>query len=134
MKKILIIDDDRMWTEFCKTLFALQPLKQDYQLLIAHTIKQGLKLAQQEQPDLILLEIFINSSSSLSTKKGYQALKLLKQNPKIKNIPVIINTALHYSKQDPETVKQLGALDSWDKTEVNEPSLIQKRIEEVLGG
>ncbi|SFC44090.1 PAS domain S-box-containing protein [Marinospirillum celere] len=53
------------------------------QLLEAHQAELGLELAQAHQPDLILLDI------NMPGMDGYQLMRVLKQHPQLKRIPVI---------------------------------------------
>ncbi len=52
--------------------------------------EQGVELAKQEKPDLILMDIMMPKMD------GYTACNLVKEDPVIKGIPVIMLTALDY--------------------------------------
>ena len=55
MKRILLIDDDRLITEpLARTLSA-----NGYQVLVGSNGREGLRLALQEQPDLVVLDILM---------------------------------------------------------------------------
>ena len=98
MKKILIIEDE---SALQKSLSDV--LSQDgYQINSALDGEIGLKLAQSEKPDLILLDLV------LPKLHGLEVLKKIKENIEIKNIPVIILTNLE-SMQDIERAMELGA-------------------------
>ena len=80
-KKILLIDDTETF------LFMLtQILKDDYNLAIAKNGEDGLEIAKEQTPDLILLDIVMPGMS------GYDVLKELKSDAKMKHIPVILIT------------------------------------------
>ena len=52
-----------------------------------------LKIATALQPDLILLDLF------MPVKTGFTSAKELRQNPHLKNIPIIIVTASSITKE-----------------------------------
>ena len=62
-------------------------LKSDYQILQAPDGQSGLDTAQENMPDVILLDI------NLPDMHGYDVVKALKQSAELKNIPVIALTA-----------------------------------------
>lgn len=81
--KILIIDDSML------TLKLLEDILRDtYDVIIAQCGEDGLKLALEEQPDLILLDI------EMPRMNGFEVLKNLQSNRKTEPIPVIFLTGL----------------------------------------
>jgi len=56
-------------------------------LLDSHTAKQGIELAEAQQPDLILMDI------NLPDMDGFAALGLLRGNPRTRHIPVVAISA-----------------------------------------
>lgn len=98
-QKILIIDDERF-----NINVLIDILKPDYTTLIAKNGKQALKLAQTNQPDLILLDV------TMPDMDGYEICRLLKEGGETKDIPVIFITA----RSEPEEQNkgyELGAVD-----------------------
>lgn len=89
MAKILIIDDDPDLREMLQ-LFLSQS---DHQVLLASDGLEGLRLAWENQPDLILLDVV------LPTVDGHQVLRRLKSMPETKAIPVIMLTAVTAARQ-----------------------------------
>lgn len=83
MKKILLVDDDKGVVETVK--FLLQT--EGYSVLTATNGEEGLDQARKENPDLILLDILMPKVN------GYQMALTLSQDPKLKNIPVVLLTA-----------------------------------------
>ena len=55
-------------------------------VLLAGDGPSGIELAQKEQPDLILLDV------QMPDMDGFQACRILKSNPKMENIPVLMVT------------------------------------------
>ena len=84
-EKILIIDDE---PELVKAV-QIRLETSGYEVEIAYDGQTGLKKAEEIKPDLILLDIIIPNVD------GYEVCRELKDNPKTKNIPIIILSASH---------------------------------------
>ena len=91
-KKILIIEDEK---SLIKNLELA--LGEDYQVLSSSTGQEGIKIAQEDKPDLILLDFM------LPDMEGSDILKELKSNEKTDDIPVIVLT----NRSDQETVSKI---------------------------
>jgi CheY-like chemotaxis protein len=83
IKRILIIEDDPNNRELEKTLLK----RGGYSILEAEDAERGITIAEDEQPDVILLDW------QLPKMDGLQAIQVLKNNPRTKDIPVIFVTA-----------------------------------------
>jgi len=121
MKKVLIIDDEEDLTFFIK---ANLELSGEYQVLIAHTGKEGLKCAERYRPDIILLDIMMPHMD------GFETLKRLKKSPATLPIPVIMLSA----KGDEDS--KIQAACSYNDDYVVKPVEVDKlkvKIAEVLG-
>ncbi|MFH1189093.1 MAG: response regulator [Candidatus Omnitrophota bacterium] len=99
-KKILIIDDEPDLVRVIE--FKLE--KAGYAVSSADNGGDGLKMAQNSRPDLILLDI------RLPVMDGYEVCGAIKNNPDLKNIPVIFLTA-SANNTVAEKTKELGADD-----------------------
>ncbi len=84
MKKILIIDDEEEFDTFIKTNLEL---REDYEVSFALDGEEGLRVAKELKPDLILLDIMMPKMN------GFEVLKGLRGDEKTKSIPVIMVTA-----------------------------------------
>jgi len=118
--KILFIEDDPDQIFLYSTKFKLEGCN----FISAKDGEEGLKMAENEKPNLILLDIL------LGDENGIDVLTKLKQNSKTKNIPVIVFT--NFAKE--ETVKQalaLGAVEYVIKAKVV-PSEIVKKVKKAL--
>lgn len=82
-KKILIVDDEPDFVKMIKTRLEAN----DYKVAVAFDGEEGLKKAQEEIPDAILLDIM------MPKKDGYTFLLDLKKDEATKSIPVIALTA-----------------------------------------
>lgn len=101
--KILLIDD------IPANLQTLgRALASEYDLHIANAGAQGLKLAQEIAPDLILLDIMMPEMD------GYEVCQRLKADPRLRTIPVIFVTALSDLDSEAKGL-QLGAIDYLSK-------------------
>jgi CheY-like chemotaxis protein len=113
MKKILIVED----VEFNRDL-VVQLLEDDYEILTASDGEEGLRLAERERPDLILMDL------SLPVIDGWEATRRLKANEALKNIPIIALSA-HAMMGDEEKARECGCDDYLSKP-LDEDLLFQK--------
>lgn len=84
MAKILIIEDEEVLYQMYQQLLQ----NHGHKVFVGKTGEKGLKLALEEHPDLILLDI------RLPKMDGMAMLKLLRQDTWGTNVPVIILTNL----------------------------------------
>ena len=83
MKKILIVDDEQDIVESLK--FVLEAA--DFTCYSAYNGEDGLRLAKEIIPDLIILDVMMPKIN------GYKISRLLKYDAKYKNIPILMVTA-----------------------------------------
>ncbi len=82
-KKILLVDDTDTILLFLKTLLA----GNDFEFLTAKNGAEAVEKARRERPDLVLLDIF------MPVMDGIEACRVMKGDPELKDIPVVIVTA-----------------------------------------
>lgn len=99
MEKVLIVDDSRLDVKVLADI-----LKEEYEVITAHTGEEGLQKAKEEMPVLILLDIV------MPIKDGFEILKELKNAENTKEIPVIFLTALTDEKTEEKGLLN-GAVD-----------------------
>ncbi len=116
-KKILIIDDDYTGT----TLVSFLLRSNGYDVIAAFNGEEGLEKANQEKPDLIVLDIMMPKMD------GYTFLRKLKQ-VNILNIPPVI--MLTAKDKMEETFRMEGVADYFVKPLDTEKFL--KKIKELL--
>lgn len=116
MAKILIIEDDPYVQRMYKRLFALK----NYELLIASNGEQGVLLAHEGHPDVILLDIMMQGMN------GLEVLEKLKNESDTQHIPVLMLTNLS-DDLTIEKAKSLGA----DSYMVKADFLPQQVLDEV---
>jgi CheY-like chemotaxis protein len=85
MAKILVVEDDTVSAEMIKIRLA----KQGYKVIVAKTGEEGIRLAQEELPDLILMDMLLPGIH------GLEATIQLKKNPQTKMIPVFALTIMN---------------------------------------
>lgn len=83
MKRILIVDDEQDIVESLK--FVLESA--DFTCYCAYNGEDGLRLAKELVPDLIILDVMMPKIN------GYKISRLLKYDAKYKNIPILMVTA-----------------------------------------
>ncbi len=89
--KILAIDDNG---DNLATLVAvLKDLLPDAAVVTTQYGPQGIELARQEQPDIILLDVVMPEMD------GYEVCRILKRNDDTKHIPVVFLTALKTTRE-----------------------------------
>ena len=81
--QILIIDDDEISRYLLKGILA----SSGYRLLQAGGGKEGLRLARESKPQLIILDL------SMPDLSGFEVLEALKDDPETQHIPVVIYTS-----------------------------------------
>jgi DNA-binding response OmpR family regulator len=118
-KTILIIDDNPAVIEALQSHLTAN----GYDVISASDGREGLKKAQEEKPDLVLLDI------TMPRVNGYQICRELKQDPKTKNIKIIILSG-NIQESDAFWGKESGADDYVTKPFDNAELL--KRIEDIL--
>lgn len=115
-RRILLVEDDQLMIKLYKTKFALG----DYQLAIAPNGPRALKLAASDRPDVILLDLVMPGMD------GYEVLKRLKKDPRTKDIPVIVLTALTGEEEEVGRAMKLGAVDFIKKTAYTPREVVEK--------
>jgi CheY-like chemotaxis protein len=119
MAKILLIEDNEM----NRDMLARRLERRGYQVVMAVDGDQGVRLAQEHAPDLILMDM------SLPVLDGWEATRQLKATPTTQAIPIIALTA-HAMSGDREKALDAGCND-YDSKPIEFPRLLGK-IEALL--
>jgi len=117
---ILLIEPDAFLADIYEKNLAMNGFK----VITAKTGEKGIFLAGTKEPSLILLEV------ALGKENGFDILTRIKNDKKIKNIPVIIITKLG-QKKDVEKGLALGIADYLIKIHFSPSELVDK-IKRVL--
>ncbi len=97
-KTVLIVDDQPFFITMQKNLLQ----RQGYRVLSASNGAEGLTLAKQHKPDLVILDV------EMPGMDGFTVCKKLKQDENLKNITVVMLTATEDPKLN-ERAFQAGA-------------------------
>ena len=116
MKTILIVEDTELNIDLL-----VQLLEDDYKLLIAKDGAEGVRVAQQKNPDLILMDI------SLPLMDGYEATRRIRET--LQATP-IIGLSAHAMAGHEQKAREAGCNDYLTKP-LDEDLLIQK-LQEYL--
>ncbi|MBU0597665.1 response regulator [Patescibacteria group bacterium] len=118
--KILLIEDD----SFLAGMYVTKMNLENFDVKMADDGEKGLKMTQEELPDVILLDIILPKMS------GFDVLKTLKKDAKTKNIPVILLTNLG-QRDDVKKGLELGAQDYLIKAHFM-PSEVVNKIKKLM--
>lgn len=118
--KILLVEDDQLLVRLYQKKFT----KEGFAVVTARDGSEGVVRAQNEQPDIILLDLMMPKAS------GFDMLQVLQGSPQLKNIPVVILTNLS-SDVEEERARSLGATDYLVKAN-NPPDVVVDRVKELL--
>lgn len=112
---ILVVDDNENNRAICKDNLEMEGC----QVLLANNGEQGLNIAKEQKPDLILLDIM------MPVMDGFEFLERLKADPELANIPVLMLTAKSESKD------VVRALESGAQDYLTKPFAIDELIARV---
>ena len=118
-KKILVVDD----AEFNRDLL-VQLLEDEYQVSVAVDGGEGVKKAEQEKPDLILMDL------GMPVMDGWEATRRIKANSELKHIPIIAVTS-HAMVGDEIQAREAGC-DDYTPKPIDEDELLRK-IKKFIG-
>jgi two-component system, cell cycle response regulator DivK len=121
MPKVLLVED----TEMNRDMLSRRLIRRGFEVLLAVDGEQGVTTAQQEKPDIILMDM------SLPVLDGWEATRRLKAADDTRAIPVIALTA-HAMSGDRDKALDAGC-DDYDTKPIELPRLLEK-IGRLLGG
>lgn len=114
-KKILIIDDDKFFSESLKEVL----LHAGYEVILALESKSGYDLIEQEKPDLLLIDILIPGVD------GVSLCEKIRQNDLLQHIPIILMTGV-FTDLDIRAHVRRGIADDFIIKPYREEDLISK--------
>ncbi len=117
---IVIVEDDVFLADLYKTKFTLEGFK----TTVAYDGEKGLEMIEKNQPDIILLDLVLPKLT------GFEVLEKIKNQDKLKKIPVILLTNLS-QKSDVEKGLKLGADDYLIKAHFM-PSEVVEKIKQLV--
>jgi DNA-binding response OmpR family regulator len=120
-KKILIVEDDAVMREAVGEYMK----EEGFEIVYASDGEEGVNLAKEKIPDLILLDII------LPKKDGYEVIKDIKADEKAKKIPIVLLTNLG-SLSDVDKAINMGATTYLVKADYKLEE-VAKKVKEILG-
>ena len=121
MAKILVVDDEEKLVDLYKDMLS----KEGFNVITATNGREGLKLAEKEIPDLILLDVMMPGMD------GGTTARILLENVKTKNIPIIFLTSIVTKEEEAEQEGQIGGRQFISKFSDREDIL--KKVNDALG-
>lgn len=118
--KVVIVEDEKMLADMYTTKFAMEGFDADK----ANDGQAGFDLVKQVKPNIVLLDIIMPKID------GFAVLKMLKDDPELKAIPVILLSNLGQD-EDVKKGKELGAADYFVKANHTPAEVVQK-VKQVL--
>ncbi|MDR2015335.1 MAG: response regulator [Azoarcus sp.] len=112
---VMAVDDNPV-----NLMISKETLSDTYSVMTVPSASKMFELLVRYTPNLILLDV------DMPEINGYEAIKILKDDPKMKNIPVIFLTAMNNSDSELQGLS-LGAIDYITKP--FSAALLKKRIE-----
>lgn len=99
-KRILVVDDDAMNREVMEAFLSLER----HEVFLAHNAQEGLRLAAEKLPDLIILDV------RMPDMLGYEVCAILKEQETTVAIPVLMVTGFD-AKEDRARAREVGVDD-----------------------
>lgn len=115
-KKVLIVEDDKYIVKAMTMKFK----DSDFMVKSTYTGEEALILLKEYLPDIIILDIVLPGID------GYEFLKKVKSNDKLKNIPVIVASNLNQDEK-----KTAGAIEYIVKSDLDLDELVKKTIKNI---
>lgn len=113
--KVLLVEDDLSLMKIYSNKLKIN----GFDVSLATTGDEGLRKAQGDQPNIILLDLILPGMD------GFLVLEEIKKDPITENIPVVILSNLG-QPSDIERGKRLGAIDYLVKSDVSLLDLVAK--------
>jgi two-component system, OmpR family, alkaline phosphatase synthesis response regulator PhoP len=119
-KKILLVEDEQIIID----LLQKKLIEEGYDVSVAKNGEEGVKMMQEEKPDLVLLDIVMPKMG------GLEVMEEMQKDPDLKRVPVVV---VSNSGQPVELdrAKRLGAKDWLIKTEFDPQEVIDKVINQI---
>jgi two-component system, cell cycle response regulator DivK len=118
-KRILVIEDMEDNRRILRDLLT----NAGFELIEADDGEKGIKMAAEERPDLILMDI------QLPTVDGYEATRRIKADPQLRHIPIVAVTS--YALSGDEAKCEAAGCDGYVAKPFS-PRLILAKIRELL--
>ncbi len=121
--KALIIEDD----SYISDMYRIKLESVNIQVVVAEDGMKGMKELEKDRFDVVLLDIIMPKVD------GFSVLKMIKKDPNLKDIPVILLTNLG-QKESVEKGIELGAADYIIKAHFTPSEVVEKVIKVIENG
>jgi CheY-like chemotaxis protein len=118
--KILLVEDSKV----VQQMYRNKLIFEQFNVLTADNGMEAIKILSQEKPDLILLDLM------MPIMDGYKVLQVVKTDPRLANIPVLVFSAKGQS-EEVEKALNLGAAGYIVKA-TTKPNEVVEQIRKVL--
>jgi DNA-binding response OmpR family regulator len=118
--KILLVEDSKVVQQMYRNKLTIE----QFSVITADNGMDAIKALSQEKPDIILLDLM------MPIMDGFKVLQIIKSDPKLKNIPVLVFSA----KGQPEEVEKalnLGA-EGYIIKATTKPNEVIEKIKSIL--
>ncbi len=119
-KKILIVEDNIVILTMQKQIFEME----GYEIITAQEGMDALKKIHEEKPDVVLLDVNIPGMN------GFELCRQIKEDPGLRDIIVVMISAVYYSDEDAKKGMAMGADAYFTKPYENE--VLQSKIKELI--
>jgi two-component system, cell cycle response regulator DivK len=120
MKRVLVVEDTEDNRQIIRDLLT----SAGYEMIEAINGEQGVSMAAEHRPDLILMDI------QLPVLDGYEATRRIKANPALRRIPVIAVTSYALSGDEERT--RAAGCDAYVAKPFS-PRLLLAKVREFIG-
>ncbi len=114
-KKVLLVEDDPLLVKMYKTKF----VNEGFDFLVAQDGENGLKMAQNDNPDFLILDVMMPKLS------GIDLLTKLRQTERGKNLPVLVISNLS-QEEEAKKALSLGAKEYLLKANLTPGEVVSK--------
>lgn len=119
MNKILLVEDDAILLSMYRDKF----VREGFTVEVAQDGETGINKMRSFQPDIVLLDLLLPEQS------GFDVLKFAKQDPELKNIPIVILTNAHADEEG--MIKDWGIAAFLMKVD-NTPEDVVNKVNQLL--
>ena len=112
--RILVAEDDEM----SRDMLARRLRRKGFEVVTAVDGREAVKLAIETTPDLILMDL------SMPSVDGWEAVKWVRKNPRIAEVPVIALTA--YEIEGIASAVRTAGFDDFERKPIDLPRLLEK--------
>ncbi len=121
-KLVLLVENNKLDMKLLRLLLT----KGGYSVLEASDGENGIQLARQFRPDLVLMDIHLPRMDGLS------AARMMKQDPQLNTIPIIALTA--HGARDAETETSVAGCEGYVSRPVDTRTLLKSLARYIDGG